>query len=184
MWPEEIKTELMSMTPISSEAVARYASVLIDGPGLQPDFVEAIQSLPQSIAESMPYDAGALLRDAWEYSSDFLVQRYGETNVVRMFELIGVHFLLPFEAEELYTSLPESIVVYRGGHAVAEAGRGMSWTYHLETAVYHSQGREPIVVEGRVSKADILTIVPLEHEVVVRPGSVVEIKQVELPSEE
>lgn len=95
-----------------------------------------------------------------------------------LFARPGVKLMMSREELDVLSSLPQRVNIYRG--AVRRKGEsGLSWTLDRGRAAWFSRrfaldGEEPVVLEGRVNRAEIIAFLTgrNEDEVLVLPEAV------------
>lgn len=132
-----------------------------------------------------------LLVRAWMFTED----RFGGRPLnacADLFESADPRYLMAPEELEVFDALPDEVTVYRGSLTAESAKRvqgGMSWTLsrevgnwfaHLGMDQEKNRHCRPLLLQGTVRKADVFAyfVGRDEQEVVVRPGSVREVKEI------
>lgn len=123
-------------------------------------------------------DLAQILSHAWvcvEYSNDDKNLRPNE--LIHLFESLPMDLLMTEEDKQLWDTLPETIMIFRGvnKHNESSVGTALSWTLNPETAKWFANRfddkHEGKVYCQTVNKSDVLAFFNTrnEMEVIIRP---------------
>lgn len=140
----------------------------------------------QFLSEAADYlgakDFGELL--AFAYTDDeFPSSNIKQSVLVNMFRKAKKEYLMEQDELAAYSGLPNTIEIYRGVQSGAKSHiKGMSWTTDKDTAMWFASrfGKKGVVYSAAISKKYVFAYFEREHEVVVDPAHLINIRQADI----
>ena len=132
--------------------------------------------------DSMQLIANNLI-DVWIASSDEMLQVIPLANFVQFFTIIKPHFEIfwGYETLEFFSHIDENLTIYRGGKIDDDTIAGVSWTLKPSLAAcYAKKNGYDFVLQGKITKENILIIFPFEEEIIPITSTVSDIVKISI----
>lgn len=122
---------------------------------------------------------------AWHCSSNEVLKVFSLVEIMGFFSEIKLFYYCLWDHADidLYESLGNNLTVYRGGQMDGSVALsdGFSWSVKAAHAAYYSERKgNEFILRGTVEKKNILAVFNEEQEIVLLPGTVIEVCEVSI----